>query len=370
MPLEIGVWRIDSELTQVEVGTLDQESRLEDILDANIRVANPNWLVIGRQVHTTFGGIIDLLAIDKDGHLIVLELKKDRTPRDVVAQLLDYASWVIHLVDTDIARIHGLYLDRFHPKKNSESLDARFKMQFDVAAMPESLNKNHELVVVASELDASTERMVTYLSDEYDVPINAVFFRVYKDGEREYLTRAWFIDPTVPKAKSADVDADIVWNGEYYVSFGDEHRRHWSDAVKYGFISAGGGRWYSKTLEMLEPGDRVWVNVPGRGYVGVGRVTSKAARINDFRVTDSEGGKKPLSEAEVSQPNMFESRDDEDRSEYMVGVEWEKTVSLDEAIREKGFFGNQNTVCRPTTKSWQHTVERLSRQFGVGAVTQ
>ena len=37
---------------------------------------------IGWQVRTSFGGIIDLLAINPDGSLVLIELKRDKTPRD------------------------------------------------------------------------------------------------------------------------------------------------------------------------------------------------------------------------------------------------------------------------------------------------
>jgi hypothetical protein len=30
-----------------------------------------------------------------------------------------------------------------------------------------------------------------------------------------------------------------------------------------------------------------------------------------------------------------------------------------------GFFGNQNTVARPKSSKWRHTVERLKQRFGV-----
>jgi hypothetical protein len=54
-----------------------------------------------------------------------------------------------------------------------------------------------------------------------------------------------------------------------------------------------------------------------------------------------------------------ENIDNDDKAEYIVKVEWLKTVDLKKAITEIGFFGNQNTVCRPTSKKWNHTIERL-----------
>jgi RecB family endonuclease NucS len=51
-------------------------------------------MIIGHQENTLDKGRIDLLAIAPDASLILIELKRDRTPREVVAQALDYASWV------------------------------------------------------------------------------------------------------------------------------------------------------------------------------------------------------------------------------------------------------------------------------------
>jgi hypothetical protein len=44
--------------------------------------------------------------------------------------------------------------------------------------------------------------------------------------------------------------------------------------------------------------------------------------------------------------------------EYFVAVEWQETMSCDEAVDEIGLFGNQNTVCAPRTPK-RHTIERL-----------
>ena len=40
-------------------------------------------MLIGRQERTGQGGIIDLLAIAPDGSLVLIEIKRDRTPRDL-----------------------------------------------------------------------------------------------------------------------------------------------------------------------------------------------------------------------------------------------------------------------------------------------
>ena len=62
-------------------------------------------LVIARQVRTASGAEIDLLCMDSSGALVVVELKRDQTPREVTAQALDYASWVKDLQEEEIKKI-------------------------------------------------------------------------------------------------------------------------------------------------------------------------------------------------------------------------------------------------------------------------
>ena len=94
---------------------------------------------------TAFGKVVDLLVMDKDGKLVVIELKRDRTPREVVAQLLDYGSWVRTLEDEDIAGIFDAYLRRYHSAHAGTGLDQAFCERFGVSAMPESLSEGHGL---------------------------------------------------------------------------------------------------------------------------------------------------------------------------------------------------------------------------------
>ena len=364
MSVEVGLWRVDGgdkHVRRVDFTPMPDESKLEAILAADLSILDPQLLLIGRQVLTGFGKHIDLLALDADGRVVVIELKRDRTPREVVAQALDYGSWVLTLKDEDIASIFDAFQARYEPSAATRSLDQAFKERFRVQSLPDALNDSHELLIVAGDLDPSTERIVEYLSSQYQVPINVAFFRFFRDAGAEYLSRAWLLDPVQPEV--GPKAPDTPWNGECYVSFGENDDRRWAHAQKHGDIAGGGGAWYTNTLRSLEPGERVWVNVPSTGYVGVGEVLEPAVPITGFEVEGPDGSMVPITQTASHLPSLDVP---EDELEYFVRVRWIQTVPLDQAVRERGFFGNQNTVARPRTSKWVHTVERLKRRFGVG----
>ena len=84
------------------------------------------------------------------------------------------------------------------------------------------------------------------------VAINVLCFEVFECGAEKLLSRAWLRDPTESQAARPPQNRRrghgmARMNGEHYVSFGGEGRS-WEEAVKYGFISAGGGTWFTNTL--------------------------------------------------------------------------------------------------------------------------
>lgn len=113
---------------------------------------------------------------------------------------------------------------------------------------------------------------------------------------------------------------------------------------------------------MLNPGDRVWVKVPGYGFVGVGLVTGHSQPASTFKVT-TKHGEVPILEVAKGGTYHREDVDDPERCEYFVPIRWLQTIPLEKAIHEIGLFGNQNTVCKPTTPTWRSTVERLKQLF-------
>lgn len=357
MPIEVGIWRLGAKPEKVSMSAIDSESRLEDALGKDLSILSPQLMLVGRQVSTSYGKFIDMLAMDISGNLSIVELKKNRTPREVVAQLLDYASWVQSLSYEEIAAI---YSEKNESKKLEEGFDDAFGI-----SLPEQINQNHELIVVASALDSSTERIINYLADNYGVPINAVFFRFFCDDGRDYLARTWLIDPEEAErkvSKSNVKKGSEPWNGrDFYVSLGEGEHRNWDDCRKYGFVSGGGGKWCSQTLKLLFPGSRVFVNIPKSGYVGVGAVKEPAVPVRDFKVI-IDGQAIPILAAPLKAPKIGENDDNLDLCEHLVRVEWAKAVPRTEAYWEKGLFALQHTACRLTSS---FTIERLTRHFGL-----
>src|SRR5262245_58645802 len=106
MPVHHAIWTIGSEPTPLAMSQLQNEKTLEAMIVRDARILSEEWMLIGQQEITSFGGRIDLLAITPDGSLVLIEIKRDRTPREVVAQALDYASWVEELTADRIAQIY------------------------------------------------------------------------------------------------------------------------------------------------------------------------------------------------------------------------------------------------------------------------
>lgn len=358
MPIHHSLWRVGTKPQPLPEAVLPSEALLEDMIVAAPDILSREWMIIGRQEDTGFGGRIDLLALAPDGALILIELKRGKTPREVVAQAIDYASWAENLEAQDIARIYARF-------SGGKLLDDTFAARFGQPLDPETLNQSHQIVIVSSSLDAASERIVGYLNRR-DIPINVLCFQVFETGAGQLLSRAWLLDPVETQAAAATSGtkgAKEPWNGEYYASFGDSESRNWDEARRYGFVCGGGGSWYSGTLGLLQAGDLVWVRVPGRGFVGVGRVLSGPVPARDFKLLDEQGQERPALELLTKATYHRDFVDDPEREERFVPVQWAETRTLNDAVSEVGMFGNQNTVCAPKTPTWRHTVERLKELF-------
>ncbi|MCY4037515.1 MAG: hypothetical protein OXF64_08700 [bacterium] len=361
MAVEMAIWRMTGEgPRRLASSPLDSEQRLEDMLERDPSVSGTDLLILGRQVRTAHGGYVDLLAMDAEGCVHVLELKRGRTPREVVTQALDYGSWVAGLNIEELADIYS------EGRGSGESLEQAFAEQFD-CPLPDVVNERQQFTIVASELDPTSERIVEFLAESYGVPINAVFFRHFNDEGSQYLAKTWLLDPQEAEAKAARSPRSKTrtWNGrDFYVVLGGPKDDRWPVAQKYGLLNGGGGPVYWKPLRHLRPGHRVFAYVVGVGYVGIARVAGEMTLARDA-VVEVDGRAVPfadLPEVPEGYRDYVLAEEDLEMAERVVPVEWQCMRDLDRAVWEKGLFASQLTACKLRD---ERTIATVEAAFGI-----
>lgn len=343
------LWNVvGNKLQELKTSSPKTEAMVEEWIKNDPSIVGLDLLIIAQQYTTPHGARLDLLGMDSAGDLTVIELKRDKTPRNVVAQVLDYGSWVHTLSTKDVHNIASAYLDK--------SLQDAFRERFDTN-LPETLNSSHNLLIVASNFDPSSRRIVEYLAEAHGVSINTAFFTYFSDGENDYLTADFLMDQE-QVVERAESKTKAPWTGKYYVNAGhDGTERSWDDMRKYGFVAAGYGRFYSGKLEQLSEGDPIYVYQKGAGYIGHGVVTKRSVIAKDFISNDGH----KLSDLDLVQPNILHDPDDVENADYLVAVKWHKTLPISEGKWFEGGFANQNVVCKLRHPA---TLEFLANEFG------
>jgi len=223
-------------------------------------------------------------------------------------------------------------------------------------SVPETLNATHQMIVVASEVDEATKRIIEYLSEQHSVGINATFFNVFEQDGNEWLTADALLEQEEVTDRATRKTRG-PWTGYYYVTGGPEEMRPWEDMRQYGFITASGGKWYTDGLSRLSVGDEVFYYQVNNGYLGYGVVATERVPANEFELPDG----RLLTEV-LPKPYLTGSADDTDRRAYAVGIDWKKTFDRTDPKTFQGIFANQNTACKLYS---QETVDFLTEAFGV-----
>lgn len=154
------------------------EKDVEEFVQKNPEVLlNESILIFGRQVHTSAGKILDLLALDKLGRIIVIELKRGDAPRDMMAQILDYSAWLKKLSERELDKIARDYFNKY--KLPYRTLHTAFEEFFKVRTAP-TIGSELVNVLFAQDFPDELKNAIEYLTDS-GVPIYLLKFNWFKN---------------------------------------------------------------------------------------------------------------------------------------------------------------------------------------------
>ena len=161
-----------------------EESVLEEWLESNPDgiLEDGRILIIGRQVRTDLGGVIDLLGIDREGNVVVVELKRDRTPRDVVAQALEYAAFAARL---DVDALEGIL--RVYQGDESASLADHHRQCFGIGESEAvAFNKDQRIVIIGQRVTPEIRQTASFLGSKgiHVTCVEFTFFQAAAGGGR------------------------------------------------------------------------------------------------------------------------------------------------------------------------------------------
>jgi phosphoribosyl-ATP pyrophosphohydrolase len=175
------IWKVqNNDLVAIKKTFLPKEEMIQKWVESDISIISDDLILIGSKVITDHNKEIDILAIDSEGDLVIIELKRDKTPREVVSQALDYAAYCATLSEDDINKL----LQKCGSSETVEDLLIAKGFSYEDI----DINEDQKVLIVGTSIDPITERIVRFLSSKA-VQINVTTFNYHKLNDEEYLTR-------------------------------------------------------------------------------------------------------------------------------------------------------------------------------------
>jgi hypothetical protein len=187
---EIRLWKIVCEAGEkpkaAPVETVDKtttEKLLEDALTGAPDLLMPNLHLICRQPEAPCGPL-DLLGVDEDGRLVVFELKRGILYRDVVAQAIDYGSYLDDLEPEELCRL----INANSGKGGTERIEDFAQWYGTEFGRPVADIGRPRIMLVGLGVDERAKRMVKFLA-KCELDMSLITYHGFNQGGETLLAR-------------------------------------------------------------------------------------------------------------------------------------------------------------------------------------
>lgn len=171
---------------------------------------------------------LDLLALDKDGQLVVIENKLDDSGRDVAWQALKYTAYVSSLTKAQVIDIYQQYLDRHEGGGNAVQRICGFLEAEDLDEVVLNPGNSQRMFFIAAHFRREITATVLWLRDHQ---IDARCFKVtpFSFGEELLID----IQPVIPTPEAADFMIQMAEKESEEKSSKDNQQRRYKLRMRY-----------------------------------------------------------------------------------------------------------------------------------------
>jgi len=126
---------------------------------------------------------LDLLALDKNGNLVIIENKLDDSGKDVVWQAMKYASYCSILTKENVREIFQDYLEKERIDKNAEQTICDFLAKTDFSEVEINDDMSQRIILVAREFRREVTSTVIW-ARKFNIDIKCIKLTPYLVGEQ------------------------------------------------------------------------------------------------------------------------------------------------------------------------------------------
>lgn len=176
-----------SKINQKTFGELGFKERdhLQEWIADNPDVFDEELLIIQKE----FSGFadtnerLDLLALDKQGNLVIIENKLDDSGKDVAWQALKYTSYCSSLTKDNIKSIYGEYLAKNSPNENAEENLKEFFDNRELDELDLNIGNKQRIILVAANFRKEVTSTVLWLLS-YNIRVQCFRVSLYEINDR------------------------------------------------------------------------------------------------------------------------------------------------------------------------------------------
>ncbi len=272
----------------------------------NYNVFNEELLIINNQVRTRDKKRADILALDRNGNAVIIELKKDKGSLGVETQALQYLA--------DFSRYKGeSFLEKFLSKDICMDRVLSFLGEVPI----QNINENNRIILIARSFDTTLYSMGEWLASK-NIGFRCISYRPIEILNRKFLSFSVTFDQSPESLYPIEFESKTRQPKVFWHNIGYSDDEWWdflkkTNQISCSFDNAPGDQG-EKILKNYLAGDKIVAYATGKGAVGWGIIK-----------------KDPLDTYRLIEPGSADDVKKEHR--HRIKIDWQSTAkSVDDAI--------------------------------------